>query len=183
MIKRFGSKIIMPSFRIKILLSLVTITMHLITVHASPEDLQKMLGKIEEDTYTFAHKMEELILNKCNFTSDETCYRASYDSCDSELPFAQCPGDEYSIKECGSQNSGCGGLFDFTTSIVRIPDTSSDVPLDYYESELKNDRIRDSVCSTLRLEEYMKNVTETSKPYWESFGVFPPWLYYGTNDG
>ncbi len=155
--------------------------MPIVTVYASSADLQQMLTKIEEDTLALAHKVEELILDKCNFTSDETCYKSSYHSCNSELPYAECPGNEYSIKECGSQKSGCGGLFDFTTSVVSVAPDSSDPTND--GTELNNDRIRDGVCSTLRLEDYMKQVTESSRSYWASLDVFPPWLYYGTDDG
>ena len=149
---------------------------------ANPADLEAMLSKIEQDTSTFAHKMEDLIINKCNYTSDDTCYKSSYHRCNSELPYATCPGNEYTIQKCGNgnENGGCGGLFDFTTSVVTVaPDTSNP----YFFQETEDDRVKDGVCSTLRLEEYMKDTTDNSKEYWQSYNVFPPWLYFGTDDG
>ena len=119
-------------------------------VEASALELQQMLLKIEEDTAAFAHHMEDLILNKCNFTSDDTCYKASYHTCDSEFPSAMCPGNEYSIKQCGSQGSGCGGLIDFSTSVVSVAPSNN--PFGGSITETINDRVRDGVCSTLRLE-------------------------------
>lgn len=163
---------------------LLTKNLSISKVEASAADLLDMLVQIEQNTSAFAHKMEDLILNKCNFTSDDTCYKASYHRCESELPYATCPGNDYAIKQCGEGNEGgCGGLFDFTTSVVTVaPDTSnSDLFAD--STEIVNDRVRDGVCSTLRLEKYMKKATETSKPYWEDYNVLPPWMYYGTDDG
>lgn len=131
-----------------------------------------MLSKIETDTYTFARTMEGLILDKCNFTSDETCFKSSFHTCDSVLPSTTCPGNEYTIRKCGTgKEGGCGGLFDFTSSVVSVA-PGTDV-----------DRTKDGVCSTLRAEKYMINTTESEKSYWEGFGVLSPTLYYGTDDG
>ena len=156
----------------------------LVIIHrceANLSDFNAMLSKIEKDTYTFAHKMEELIINKCNFTADDTCFQGSFDRCQSEFPYATCPGKDYAIQRCGKGNEGgCGGLFDFTTSVVSVaPDTSNP----YFYQEVEDDRVKDDVCSTLRLEQYMKNASEDSKSYWESYNAFPPWMYYGTDDG
>ena len=145
-------------------------------VSANQSNLVDMLSKIEQDTSKFAHQMESLLIDKCNFTSDETCYKASYHRCDSELPYATCPGNDYSIKECGI--GSCGGLFDFTKSAVSVaPDTSN------FGNEPNNDRVRDGVCSTSRLDDYMSDQTDLSEEYWSSYEVFPPWMYYGTDDG
>ena len=143
--------------------------------------LESMLNKIEIDTFHFAHKMEDLILNKCNYTSDVSCSEASYHRCYSELPYATCPGHDYAIQKCGAGNDGgCGGLFDFTASVVSVaPDRRNP----FYLQDPESARGKDGICSTLRLEQYMKNTTEANTPYWESHGVFPPWLYYGTDDG
>lgn len=148
---------------------------------ATPAELQQMFAKIEQDTYTFAHAMEEIILNKCDFTSDASCYKASYHDCDSELPSAECP-EEYIITQCGAGGiGGCGGLFDFTASSVRVaPDL-----VGFYDSfvEPENDRIRDGVCTTLQMDKYMKDETEASKLYWGSYQVSPPWFHMGTDEG
>ncbi len=144
-------------------------------------DLESMLSKIEKDTSTFAHKMEELIMRKCNYTSDDSCFKGSFDRCNSEFPNATCPGKEYAIQRCGKGNEGgCGGLFDFTTSVVTVAPDNSDP---YFYQEGEKDRVKDDVCSTLRLEQYMKDATDDSKSYWESYDVFPPWMYFGTDDG
>lgn len=138
-----------------------------------------MLLKIEEDIHTFAHKVEDSLVNKCNFTTDETCYKANYDRCDSELPYATCPGGDYSNGRCGSgKEGGCGGLFDFTTSVATVaPDKNTFMPTE------ESDRVKDDVCTTLQLESYMKNVTESSTQYWQTYNVLPPWIYYGTDEG
>ena len=153
-----------------------SIIMIAMVVSANQSNLVDMLSKIEQDTSKFAHQMESLLIDKCNFTSDETCYKASYHRCDSELPYATCPGNDYSIKECGI--GSCGGLFDFTKSAVSVaPDTSN------FGNEPNNDRVRDGVCSTSRLDDYMSDQTDLSEEYWSSYEVFPPWMYYGTDDG
>ncbi len=122
------------------------------------------------------------MVNKCNFTSDETCYRANYHPCYSELREASCPGKDYAIQKCGSgkENGGCGGFFDFSASTVSIAPDNSD-PFSLQAEE--DDRIKDGVCTTLRIEDYMKEATEASRSYWEGLGVHPPSLYYGTDDG
>ncbi len=150
-------------------------------IGASPAELAAMFTKIEEDTSTFALKMEELILDKCNYTSDEICFRQNFDRCLSEFPMATCPGNEYAIQKCGNgQEGGCGGLFDFTASAVTVaPDYSNP----YFYQEPEDDRVKDDICSTLRLEAYMKDATEKSEAYWKQYGVFPPWMYFGTDDG
>ena len=170
------------------LLHAVAITIVVITASLIPSTeadsalLESILRKIEADTFTLAHKMEDLIVNKCNFTSDETCYQANYHPCFSELKQATCPGKDYAIQQCGVGNDGgCGGFFDFTTSTVSFPhDTQSRNPPHLVEEDI---RVKDGVCTTLRIEDYMKTATEASRPYWENLGVHPPSLYYGTDDG
>ena len=153
------------------------------SIKANSNQLENMLAKIEFDTYTFAHKMEDLIMDKCNFTSDETCYKASYHSCDSELPYATCPGNDYAIGKCGSgKEGGCGGLFDFTTSVVSVAPVRTRSGQNTLK-EANDDRVKDGVCSTLRAEQYMIDTTKENKSYWDDLGVFSPALYYGTDDG
>lgn len=137
-------------------------------------------NKVEETTLLFAKKVEELIFNKCDYISDETCYGKNYEPCFSELKNATCPGNDYNIPKCGSGNAGgCGGLFDFTTSTTSVaPD-----PSDPFSLQEESDRVKDAICSTLPIENYMKEVTQASIPFWEKFGLLPPSLYYGTDDG
>ena len=150
------------------------------SIQADSIQLNAMLQKIESDIHTFAHKIEDTMMNKCNYTNDEICYKANYDRCDSELPYATCPGGGYSNGRCGSGKvGGCGGLFDFTTSVATVaPDSNI-----FYSTSSESDRVKDDVCTTLQLESYMKNVTESTKSYWESYNVLPPWIYYGTDEG
>ena len=144
--------------------------LNLHSAHGDASQLNRMLLKIEEDIHTFAHKVEDSLVNKCNFTTDETCYKANYDRCDSELPYATCPGGDYSNGRCGSgKEGGCGGLFDFTTSVATVaPDKNTFMPTE------ESDRVKDDVCTTLQLESYMKNVTESSTQYWQTYNVLPP---------
>ena len=148
------------------------------SVNSDSDVLENMLAKIEQDTYAFAGQVEELILDKCNVTSVASCDRKSYHVCNSELPYATCPGKDLNVKACGSGvEGGCGGLFDFTTSIVSVaPDSST-------STERTDNRIKDGVCSTLLVEQYMKDTTAADTAYWEKFDVIPPSLYYGTDDG
>jgi len=144
--------------------------------------LESMLRRIEDETYAFAHAMEELILNKCNYTSDEICYKQNYHPCFSELREASCPGKDYAIQKCGSgKEGGCGGFFDFTRSTVSAAPNSNNDPFHLQSTETI--RVKDGVCTTLRIEDYMKNVTETYRSYWQDLGVHPPTLFYGTDDG
>ena len=96
-----------------------------------------------------------------------------------DASFRRCPGYDYAIKTCGKgKEGGCGALFDFTSSIISIaPDSSR------FGDSLLDDRIKDNICSTLPAEQYMTEVTEESTPYWNSFSVNPPWLYFGSDDG
>jgi hypothetical protein len=142
------------------------------------EQLGEILDKIESDTLKFASKVEKLILDKCaSIISDEKCSKSSYHRCASEFPSAECPGGEGAIAACGSgKKSGCGGLFDFTTSAVSTPTQVSD-------NSISPDRIKDGVCSTLGVEEYMIEFSKSTESYWSSLNMLPPWLYYGTDDG
>ena len=126
--------------------------------------------------------MEELILNKSNYTFDEICHKQNYHPYFSELREASCLGNEYAINTCGSkkENGGCGGFFYFTRSTVSIaPDANNN----FYYQRSETEREKDGVCTTLRIEDYMKSVMESSRSYWEGLGVHPPSLYYGTDDG
>ena len=151
------------------------------TVAANAADLEAMLAKIEQDTYTFAHEVEDILMKKCDFTTDETCYKANFERCTSELPYATCPGKDYAIQKCGSgKEGGCSGLFDFTSSVVTVAPNKTNP---YFYQEADSDRIRDAVCTTLPLEEYMKETSEGVTSYWQSYNVFPPWMYFGTDEG
>lgn len=145
-------------------------------------DLELMLARLERDTAAFAREMERLTLatNRCSEDTIRMCSEGSYHACESELPYASCPGYDYAIKTCGKgKEGGCGALFDFTSSIVSVaPDSSS-----YNYGNEESDRIKDHICATLPAEQYMTQVTDESTPYWNSFSVNPPWLYFGSDDG
>ena len=92
----------------------------------------------------------------------------------------RCPGHDYAIKSCGKgEEGGCGALFDFTSSIVSVAPKGSK----HFSLVERDDRIKDNICSSLPAEKYMTEVTEESMPYWNSFSVNPPWLYFGSENG
>ncbi len=49
--------------------------------------------------------------------------------------------------------------------------------------EASFDHVYEGVCSTLRLEQYMQNISEGSKSYWKMLDVLPQSLFYGTDNG
>mmetsp|Transcript_19342 Transcript_19342/g.23039 ORF Transcript_19342/g.23039 Transcript_19342/m.23039 type:complete len:451 (+) Transcript_19342:187-1539(+) len=152
-----------------------TVSMSRMTSEAA---LENMFLKMERDTLQFAEKMEELLASdaKCTQSTLESCRGGSYHGCNSEFPNPECPGMQYAIADCGKgKEGGCGGVFDFTTSQIRIsPDQYS---YDY------NDRVKDGVCSTLSAEKYMTAAWEGGKEYWSGFSVEPPPIFFGSADG
>ena len=174
---------------IRLILSSWVLLLLLPSTHAANDegtgtsaDLEDMFDKMKADTLAFALKMEDLLLpvNRCSTATIQSCSEANYEGCNSELPSATCPGYDYAIPACGGgKEGGCGGLFDFTASRVSLaPGENRRIP--YLEP---TDREKDGVCSSLPVEEYMIEATELSKAYWDSYSVFPPRLYYGSDDG
>jgi Mg-chelatase subunit ChlD len=150
-------------------------------VHADEFRLLAMMTKMELDTTNFAKHMEDLISKssseKCELLT--TCSEKNYDGCVSEFPSTQCPGKDYSIKECGSgKEGGCGGLFDFTVSSVSLAPSA--------RTTLGNEEnhVIDDVCTSLEGENYMIDESNKSQTFWnEEYGVNIPWMYYGSSNG
>ena len=153
------------------------------STHADSNDLEAMFQKIEGDAAKFARYFESLLMTdkKCSSATQSACMGGNYDDCASEYPEASCPGNEYAIPVCGDGNEGgCGALFDFTASTVRLsPDIdtfeSSGNPVDL--------SVQETVCTTLQADEYMREQTVQNKEFWDDYSVSPPWYHYGADDG
>lgn len=153
------------------------------STHADSNDLEAMFEKIEGDAAKFARYFESLLMTdkKCSSATQSACMGGNYDDCASEYPEASCPGNEYAIPVCGDGNEGgCGALFDFTASTVRLsPDIdtfeSSGNPVDL--------SVQETVCTTLQADEYMREQTVQNKEFWDDYSVSPPWYHYGADDG
>ena len=144
------------------------------------ENLRNMIQKMEDDVLQFAEKIEEVIsmdkTEKCKLF--DKCSESNYDGCQSQFPLAQCPGQDYSIEQCGKgEIGGCGGLFDFSVSKTSIA-PSARAPLGMEEAH-----VLDDICTTYQVEDYMIQSTQEDASYWESFSVMPPWLYFGSSNG
>lgn len=146
---------------------------------ANELELEKLMADMEDSTLSFAKYVESLISvspnEKCSYL--RACSENNFDGCKSEFTMnAECPGNDYSIKECsGGFITDCGGIFDFTVSRTSLA-PSRTLNEDHHH-------IIDDVCSTLPAEEYMTNFHQESIDKWNKYDVLPPWIYYGSSSG
>lgn len=144
--------------------------------------LNALIDRMEAQVSAFANHMESLISappeTKC--TRLAQCSEMNFDGCKSEFLNAECPGSDYSIKECGSgKEGGCGGIFDFRVSKTTIAPSSRE-----FNGVISDHHVIDDVCSTLPGEEYMVDFHNSVEgDVWKDYGVNPPWLYYGSSNG
>ncbi|GFH53115.1 hypothetical protein CTEN210_09591 [Chaetoceros tenuissimus] len=144
--------------------------------------LNELIDRMEAQVSAFAKHMESLISapseDKC--TRLAQCSEMNFDGCKSEFLNAECPGSDYSIKECGSgKEGGCGGIFDFQVSKTTIAPSSRE-----FNGDISDHHVIDDVCSTLPGEEYMVDFHNSAEgDVWKDYGVNPPWLYYGSSNG
>lgn len=146
-------------------------------------DLDAMLEKIEGDTRKFVSHFETLLTieNKCSNETKNACITGNYDDCTSEYPEASCPGNEYSIPICGDgKDGGCGALFDFTASTVRLAPTIDTLDESGNPISLK---IQETMCTTLQADTFMKRETVTNSDFWSEYSVSSPFYHYGADDG
>ena len=140
-------------------------------------DLTNMFQVMEEETKAWKRKMEELVLpdNKCDPDTLKNCAESNYNGCQSQLPFATCPGAENRILACGKGNvGGCSGLFDFTASKVSLAKSEQFNYWNNWIDETSN-RLKDGICSSLPSDEWVDGTREASETYWNKYDVSPPW--------
>ncbi len=137
-------------------------------------ELNALIDTMEAQVSAFAKHMESLISappeTKCTHLAQ--CSEMNFDGCKSEFLNAECPGSDYSIKECGSgKEGGCGGIFDFRVSKTTIAPSSRE-----FNGAISDHHVIDDVCSTLPSEEYMVNFHNSVEgDVWKDYGVNPPW--------
>ena len=136
--------------------------------------LNALIDRMEAQVSEFANHMETLISapsdTKCSRLA--RCSEMNFDGCKSEFLNAECPGSDYSIKQCGSGvEGGCGGIFDFRVSKTTIAPSSRE-----FYGAISDHHVIDDVCSTLPAEEYMVNFHNSAEgDVWKDYGVNPPW--------
>uniref|UniRef100_A0A7S4NES1 VWFA domain-containing protein n=2 Tax=Odontella aurita TaxID=265563 RepID=A0A7S4NES1_9STRA len=147
----------------------------------STKQLEELFTKLESDVLDFRDKVEALYANRCDADSLDACKAASYDMCSSEYPFQTCRADEQlTIPACAEGSAGkCGGLFDYTTSTVRIPKDLADG----MNGNPTDKTVVETVCYSRPLTDWMVGKYETDKTYWERLGVKEPQMYFGSHDG
>ena len=149
---------------------------------ANLADLEAMFDKIEIDTIKFARYMESLLMEekKCSSATESACRFGNYDDCTSEYPEASCPGKDFALPVCGDgREGGCGALFDFTVSTVRLaPSINTDS-----EGNPNALSVQETICSTLPADDYMREETNQNSEYWSDYDVSPPTYLYGADNG
>lgn len=164
--------------------ALLCFVAHLPIANGSTKALEEMFERMTSDTLIFAKYLESLLLTqdaRCSAIRD--CSEANYDSCVSEFPFMECPGEDFSypILSCGSsKEGGCGGFFDFTTSKVSL---APSIRTSLGEDEDSVNNVKDAVCWTLAAEEEMIRLYNEAKGYWDAFSVSPPVFFFGADNG
>jgi len=164
-----------------LLLTLCASSLHL-SHQASMADFEAMLERISKDTLEFADHMETLLLteNKCFQDNFAVCERGSYDDCNSEYPYATCSSADPAVLACGKgEEGGCSGFYDHTVSTLRL---APSIELDTF-GEPEEDSVKDAICYSLQAETYMKNIEQRDMEYWSKYGVSPPAMFYGTDEG
>jgi hypothetical protein len=95
----------------------VLLSVLVVTSLAGTAELEQVIEKMGQDVVELARQVEVLYSSRCTIAL-ENCYRNNYEHCFSTLPNATCPAsDEFIIEAC----KGCGALFDYTVSTVRLP--------------------------------------------------------------
>ena len=101
--------------------------------------LETMMEKMEAVTYELRDKVELAYNGRCDASLDD-CARSNYDNCVSEYPHQTCVGGSYDIEQCGL----CETLYDYTESVVRIPENVETDNFNNPTSAL----VKETVCYT-----------------------------------
>eukprot|EP00979_Chaetoceros_neogracilis_P012659 scaffold3412_cov167-Chaetoceros_neogracile.AAC.1 len=141
-----------------------------------------MFERMTSDTLAFARYLESLLTEEAKCDAIQVCSEANYDSCASEFPFLECPGNNVSyairVDECGSgKKGGCGSFFDFNASKVSL------APSIRTALGSEEDHVKDTVCWTLAAEQEMIRISDSAKDYWDTYSVSPPVLFFGADNG
>jgi len=145
---------------------------------AGEKEFEELIEKMEDDVLELAREAEELYKNRCDDTSLEQCYKGNYKNCVSELPGQQCiGGEDYAQPACG-KGEVCSSLWDYTTSVVRLPDDLTD-----RYSNPRDNQVIETVCFTQALDEYLTDKHDANIDYWDKIDVPPPWFHYGAHNG
>jgi hypothetical protein len=166
---------------------------------AGEAELEKLIAKMEQDVVELARKVEDLYSSRCTLAL-EYCERNNYEYCLSTLPNPTCRStEEFSIEEC----NGCGALFDYTVSTVRLPkgvaDGQNGNPTDVQvrgksqaESHIKIYKLThalcliqaiESICYSRQLDQWFQDKQATDASYWASFGAESPQMHFSSQDG
>ena len=107
---------------IRIISNLAIASCLLVSTAADEQDLLTLIKRLNSDVIQLRNEVEYHYGRRCDAILG--CTYASYDECLSEMSAGQtCPsGAElgYAVEECGS-GKNCNGLFDFTSTTVRLP--------------------------------------------------------------
>jgi len=145
---------------------------------AGEKELEELIRKMEDEVLGFARQVEVLYKNRCDDTSLEQCYQGNYKNCLSEFPSQQCiAGEDYAQPACGTGDV-CSSLWDFTTSVVRLPEDLTD----RYSNPIDK-QVIETVCFTQTLDDWLVRQYKANLDYWNGVNVPPPWYHYGAHNG
>lgn len=92
---------------------------------ADEQSLLTLIKRLNADVIELRNEVERHYQNRCDAILG--CTFASFDECLSEFTSGQsCPSKEqlgYSVEECGA-GVNCNGLFDFTSTTIRLPNAT-----------------------------------------------------------
>lgn len=95
------------------------------TATANEQALLSLINRLNSDVIELRNEVELHYQNRCDAILG--CTYASYDECLSEFTSGQsCPTKDqlgYAVEECGA-GVNCNGLFDYTSTTVRLPNVT-----------------------------------------------------------
>ena len=140
----------------------------------------ELVSIVESDAKAFAAQVQKLYQeNSCSAQAATACQESSYDHCVSELPNPICRGGvQYDVEACGvSEQSGCSGLYDYTTTTVRLPEPS------YNNAQPNDPSVLNALCATEPLGKWWEQKRMQDNAYWTALGVEPVSVYFGAAVG
>lgn len=165
--------------------SLVTLSLCVISAHkricASDVKLESLMSKMESDAVELAAFIENAYLRRCDNSTMTACYRSNFHECNSLFPKQTCLSAPTFVRpECiVGTTPTCGGLYDYTISNIRM---SPEVLQDLDGNPLSSD-VKEAFCYSHLFEDYMIKKYEVDKKYWSDFGVAPPAMFFGAENG
>lgn len=136
-----------------------------------------VVSRMEQVVLESAQELEALYATRCSNDVITPCARGNFDGCSSRFPSLQCiPGADLTPPDCGD-GVECAALFDLETSMILLyEDTVVDDELQLVEDP----KVVEDICFSQRIDAYWAQKQIEDEPFWNSFGVSPPRVFFGS---